>query len=137
MAEIPHEHAVEAEAAEADDTPSELSARDADMRAFIGPNADAFLPVWYASKRTTGLQMSDHRRSAGLRRTWPAFFVPTAWLFYRKLWIWGAVSVIAPIVVALVVGPSNTGAAVGVEFFWLYMGKSLVCARGDKVLRGV
>ncbi len=81
--------------------------------------------------------MSDHRRSAGLRRTWPAFFVPTAWLFYRKLWIWGAVSVIAPIVVALVVGPSNTGTAVGVEFFWLYMGKSLVCARGDKVLRGV
>lgn len=123
-----------------DDDPAEdaasadLISPDADRLAFLGPNADAYLPLWHASKRTT-LQLGEAKATMHMRYCWPAFFVPLPWLFYRKLWIWGALSVIAPIVIELVVGPLS--GTMSLAFAMLFFGKSLVIARGDTVIAAV
>lgn len=42
---------------------------------------------------------------------WPAFFITTYWLFYRKMWLWGTLYMLAPIPLSILyflLGPGTT-----------------------------
>jgi len=66
-----------------------------DLRAAIGPNADAFL-AYLARVRATG--------GSGIGWCWPPFFLGAIWFFYRKLYRIG-VLYIASVVTATVFLP--------------------------------
>jgi hypothetical protein len=93
------------------------------MQAFLGPNAAPYMAVWERRRAEGG---------GGVAMTWPAFFFCMPWLFYRKLWIWGALSVLAPILATPFVNPVIPAAAIGL--FAMLRGKALVCGRGERVI---
>ena len=99
---------------------------EADMQVFLGDNAEPFLTVW-RRRREEGAE--------GFAMTWPAFFFCMPWLLYRKLWIWGGLAVLAPILAAPFVNPVLPAAAIGL--FAMVRGKALVCARGERVIARV
>jgi hypothetical protein len=69
--------------------------RRADLAAFIGANAETFMPSYDLDGRT---------RWRGL--CWPGFFFPVAWFMYRKMYGWAALACALPIIGgALKLGP--------------------------------
>ena len=51
---------------------------EADLRTFVGPNADYYLQGWRTVKPDADLQR--------LRWNWPAFFLNIVWLLYRRMY---------------------------------------------------
>lgn len=77
----------------------------ADLAAFFGPHADAYLGVYDKMQRRAKAWVASW--------SWPGFFAPIVWLFYRKLYLYGALCLALPIVLALVFDPS-AGAGVAI-----------------------
>ena len=65
--------------------PSEQARARADLAAFFGPHADSYLAVYDKMRRRS----SDWVASW----SWPGFLAPVPWLFYRKLYLYGALCV--------------------------------------------
>jgi hypothetical protein len=65
----------------------------ADLATFFGPHADSYLRVYDTMRR----------RSKGwvASWSWPSFFAPVPWLFYRKLYLYGALCFAIPVAIGL------------------------------------
>jgi hypothetical protein len=73
----------------------------ADLTTFFGPRSKAYLSFYEKMRNGNG-------RIIGW--SWPVFFGSFVWFFYRKMYIWGAASVLIPIVL-VVLFPSLPGGA--------------------------
>ena len=88
---------------------------------FVGPRNAQYYRERFTRFESGGSSASWH---------WPAFFLTTGWLFYRKMWLWGLLYLLVlPIllqvvaaIVAITVGPGVGGAT----YFVLWIGLSLV-----------
>lgn len=65
----------------------------ADLAAFFGPHADAYLRVYD--------KMRESSKNWVVSWSWPGFFAPIVWLFYRKLYLYGALCLFIPVAIAL------------------------------------
>jgi hypothetical protein len=74
----------------------------------FGPRADIFLHT-YEKMRAGALKNSNY--FAVLTWCWPAFLISFVWYFYRRLYIFGAIFLLAPIVLALLVGDAGSSGA--------------------------
>lgn len=80
------------------------SVSDAEITAFIGPNADRFLPAWHDMKdQATG------RKRFVWRWCWPAFVFGSAWFLYRRMYATAALLLFVPIFLALFTSIGSTG----------------------------
>ncbi len=91
-----------------------------EVAAFIGPNADKFRAIW-DKQRTL---MLNKGRGIAWGFSWPVFFTSFVWFFYRKQWLIGAVLILLPIVVVLLM-PRVTGAMGGIGIALAMMSHSL------------
>lgn len=91
---LPLQEAAPAAAAAARAAPVESSFDEEAWRAFLGPNADYYLPR---------MRMLAYGGPAP-RWHWPAFLLSFFWLLYRKLWGWAFVYLLSPYLIALPVG---------------------------------
>jgi uncharacterized protein DUF2628 len=66
----------------------------ADLAAFVGPHAEAYLRVYD--------KMRESSKNWVMSWSWPGFLAPIVWLFYRKLYLLGALCLVIPVTVALV-----------------------------------
>jgi Protein of unknown function (DUF2628) len=95
-----------------------VQASEADLRTFIGPNADRYLRVWR--------EMDEGRTRTAWN--WPAFLFPELWLLYRKMYLDGAL-----VLGILLLGAFVTNPLVSV-FGSLALKVALGC-RGDRLYR--
>ncbi|MCQ8279728.1 DUF2628 domain-containing protein [Acetobacteraceae bacterium KSS8] len=67
-----------------------------ELRRYIGPNADSFLPVYdrMQAKQSSALPWTGF--------CWPAFFLGPVWFFYRKLWLFAGLLCAIILAVALI-----------------------------------
>jgi hypothetical protein len=82
--------------------PDQERVRD-DLAAFFGPHAGAYLRVYDTMRKGAKQWVASW--------SWPAFFAPAAWLFYRKLHLYGALCLVIPVVIGLVFDITAAGAA--------------------------
>ena len=76
----------------------------ADLAAFCGPNAEVYLPIYRKMREGSDQWVASW--------SWAGFFVPTLWLFYRKLYVLGTLCLLLPAFVAF--GPdAAAGSVVG------------------------
>jgi hypothetical protein len=85
-----------------------------DLTTFFGPRSEAYLAVW------------DKMRSGGswaFSWSWPGFLLTFVWFFYRKMYAWGAVTILVPIVVGILYPSGSVGslAAMGALGKGLYV----------------
>jgi hypothetical protein len=66
----------------------------ADLAAFFGPHADAYLRVYD--------DMQQGSKNWVMSWSWPGLFASIVWLFYRKLYLLGALCLVIPLAIALV-----------------------------------
>ena len=66
----------------------------ADLAAFFGPHADAYLRVYD--------KMQQGSTNWVMSWSWPGLFASNVWLFYRKLYLLGALCLVIPLAIALV-----------------------------------
>jgi hypothetical protein len=85
------------------DDPDQDSIR-ADLKTFFGPRADVYLAVYEKMRGGTG-----GRRLSPSTWSWPAFFGSFVWFFYRKMYIVGAVLILAPMIFAYLFGSAGGG----------------------------
>jgi hypothetical protein len=76
----------------------------ADLAAFFGSRAEAYLKTYEKMRAATGW-----RRLQSIGWCWPAFFSGFAWFFYRKMYVLGTIVVVVPVVLGLVI---NTGTGI-------------------------
>jgi hypothetical protein len=96
--------------------------------AFVGPNADRFLPTFdKMQERDPGLK--------GIVRgwCWPAFFVPLPWLLYRKQWAMAAAVIAVPIVLAYLFHSSRV--SLGLAVATAMTGKSVYVMDAARKIR--
>jgi hypothetical protein len=65
----------------------------ADLAAFFGPHAEAYLGVYG--------KMRERSKQWVASWSWPGFLAPIVWLFYRKLYLLGALCLFVPIAIAV------------------------------------
>ena len=66
----------------------------ADLAAFVGPHAEAYLRVYD--------KMRESSKNWVMSWSWPGLFASNVWLFYRKLYVLGALCLVIPLAIALV-----------------------------------
>ena len=63
--------------------------RREELRAYIGPHAEAFMPVWASMQaRASPRAPGEKRPRLKLGFVAMAFFLGPCWFFYRKMWAW-------------------------------------------------
>ena len=93
------------------------SRRRAEMSAFIGPHADAFLPVWASMQaRAAPRAPGEKRPKLKLGFVAMAFFLGPCWFFYRKMWLWAWLLTGLIVLLGFLPIPPTTGAPVGIAF---------------------
>ncbi|MGE5538747.1 MAG: hypothetical protein ACM30I_09010 [Gemmatimonas sp.] len=81
----------------------------ADLATYFGPRAASYLAAYEKVRK----QVVEKRRWVQLW-SWPAFLLGFVWMFYRKIYIWGALLFLLPIVAAVVFGTSGMAGLAGV-----------------------
>ncbi|MDJ0931333.1 DUF2628 domain-containing protein [Breoghania sp.] len=81
----------------------ESSSEESLLRTFIGPNADKFLQ----------LHEKKQVRKRAWRFNWTAFFFTLPWLFYRKMYLYGIVVLLIPILIALIFPRLSSSSGLG------------------------
>jgi hypothetical protein len=76
----------------------------ADLATFFGPRADVFLDTYEIMRSAS----SGGRRRSPRTWSWPVFFGSFTWLFYRKLYAYGAMTIIMPIVLGYLFGSAGS-----------------------------
>ena len=90
--------------------------RREEMRAFIGPHADAFMPVWASMQaRSAARAAGEKRRRLQFSFIAMAFFLGPSWFFYRKMWVWGWTLVAVLVALNFVPGASRAGLPLGIS----------------------
>jgi hypothetical protein len=79
----------------------------ADLATFFGPHADSYLRVYDKMRR--------HSKDWVASWSWPSFFAPVPWLFYRKLYLYGALCFAIPVAIGLLFDVTMaSGAAIAI-----------------------
>ena len=73
----------------------------ADLTAFFGPYADSYLRVYDQMRRRSKVWVWSW--------SWSGFFAPVAWMFYRRLYLYGAICMLIPVVGTLLFGMVDGG----------------------------
>jgi hypothetical protein len=81
----------------------------ADLTTFFGPRAEVFLDTYEKMRSGTGA-----RRTAPKSWSWPVFLGSFTWFFYRKMYAYGAMIVILPIILGYLFG--SAGSALPILF---------------------
>ena len=81
----------------------------ADLTTFFGPRAEVFLDIY--EKMRSG---SGRRRAAPISWNWPVFLGSFTWFFYRKMYAYGAMIIILPIILGYLLG--SAGSALPIVF---------------------
>jgi hypothetical protein len=87
----------------------------ADLATFFGPRADVFLDTYEKMRSATGT-----RRTLPKTWSWPVFLGSFTWFFYRKMYAYGALIIILPLVLGYLIG--SAGSALPILF--------AMCAKG-------
>ncbi len=93
--------------------PDQMS-REAELRDFVGPNAEKFLNAY--RKMRPGPDGKTRFRIFGEGFCWPAFFLGPVWFFYRKMWTvaWGIVGLLVVTNVLGILAPNLPIQRIGV-----------------------
>ena len=75
----------------------------ADLAAFFGPHADSYLRVYDKMRLRSKAWVASW--------SWPSFFAPVPWLFYRKLYLYGALCFAIPAAIAWLFDATMAGGA--------------------------
>ncbi len=81
----------------------------ADLATFFGPRAEVFLDTYEKMRSATGM-----RRRSPKTWSWPVFLGSFTWFFYRKMYAYGAMIIILPIVLGYLIG--SAGSALPILF---------------------
>jgi hypothetical protein len=81
----------------------------ADLTTFFGPRAEVFLDTYEKMRSGTGA-----RRTAPKSWSWPVFLGSFTWFFYRKMYAYGAMIIILPIILGYLFG--SAGSALPILF---------------------
>jgi hypothetical protein len=81
----------------------------ADLATFFGPRADVFFDTYEKMRSETGA-----RRRSPKTWSWPVFLGSFTWFFYRKMYVYGAMMIILPIVLGYLFG--SAGGALPILF---------------------
>lgn len=81
----------------------------ADLTTFFGPRAEVFLDSYEKMRSGTGA-----RRTAPKSWSWPVFLGSFTWFFYRKMYAYGAMIIILPIILGYLFG--SAGSALPILF---------------------
>ncbi len=113
--------------------PDQASRRQ-ELTAFFGPNAAAFLSTYdrmhAIANRPKGEKPSFRLNQFGF--CVPALFLGPVWLFYRKMWLWGAVMIVAGVLFGVVHLP--TGASIGLSVAVAGFGRQLYVTHAISVI---
>ena len=89
-------------------------ARRAELAAFIGPNADKFMPV-YDNWRTVTAGVAGTKGQRLLRGfVGTAFLLGPTWFFYRKLWVWAIGVTVVELALGFIPHTSRLGLPVSI-----------------------
>jgi Protein of unknown function (DUF2628) len=91
--------------------------READLRLFVGENAELFVRL------SDMVETRSHGRNA---ICWPGFLFPAAWFLYRKMYGYAAITVVAPVLSTLLHAPY------GVKY-WIAFGFCLLGGFGKRL----
>jgi hypothetical protein len=85
------------------------------LRLFYGRNADKFLAYYY-EERDFAIARAGVKKPIGVmdRMNYAALFFPIAWYFYRRMYLYGALIVLAPIVIAMLFPSFSTSGNFGI-----------------------
>jgi hypothetical protein len=109
-----------------DEAAVRASGWEADLRLFVGANAELF--VWLSR----AVETRGHGRNA---ICWPGFLFPAAWFLYRKMYGYAAITVVAPVIFSLVHVPYEIIQWIAFGFSILgAFGKRLYLARARKMI---
>jgi hypothetical protein len=81
----------------------------ADLTTFFGPRTEVFLDTYEKMRLGTGT-----RRTAPKSWSWPVFLGSFTWFFYRKMYAYGAMIIILPIILGYLFG--SAGSALPILF---------------------
>jgi hypothetical protein len=79
----------------------------ADLSIFFGPRADTFLHTYEKMRAATGTG-----RTLSRAWCWPVFFGSFTWFFYRKMYAYGAMLILLPLVFSYLFGSAGGSAAI-------------------------
>jgi hypothetical protein len=100
--------------------------READLRLFVGENAELFVRL------SDMVETRSHGRNA---ICWPGFLFPAAWFLYRKMYGYAAITVLAPVIFSLIHVPYDVIQWIAFGFSILgAFGKRLYLARARKMI---
>jgi hypothetical protein len=83
----------------------------ADLSVFFGPNADTFLETYEKMRSETGT-----RRNMPRTWSWPVFLGSFVWFFYRKMYAYGAIIILLPIILGYLFASASGGGSMVVVF---------------------
>ena len=109
------------------DAPDQERVR-ADLADFFGPNADVYLDTYEKMRAKDG----PRRMSFPRTWSWPVFFGAFTWFFYRKLYAYGAMLIILPLILGYLLGSSS--GALSIVFAVLAKGIYVQTALGRIVM---
>jgi hypothetical protein len=75
----------------------------ADLATFFGPRAEVFLDTYEKMRSATGA-----RRRSPKTWSWPVFLGSFTWFFYRKMYAYGAMIIILPLVLGYLIGSAGS-----------------------------
>lgn len=94
----------------------------ADLTTFFGPRAEVYLDTYEKMRSATG-----SRRMMPRTWSWPVFLGSFTWFFYRKMYAYGAMIIILPMILGYLFG--SAGGAMAIVFaIWAkgwYVGSAL------------
>lgn len=74
------------------------------LRMFVGRNPEPFVRILRAAQ-------GNRFESGGLNAA--CFFLPIVWFFYRKMFLYGAIAMLAPFILALLISKAMSAAGIG------------------------
>jgi len=90
-----------------------------EVASFIGPNPHHFEAAWANTRK----KILAGRGGMAVGFCWPAFPFAFAWFLYRRMWLMGAVLLIVPVALALLI--SSPGGSIGISVAMAMFAKSL------------
>lgn len=94
----------------------------ADLTTFFGPRSEVYLDTYEKMRQASG-----SRRTMPRTWSWPVFLGSFTWFFYRKMYAYGAMLIIVPMVLSYLFG--SAGGALSIVFaIWakgLYVNSAL------------
>ncbi|HEX9933219.1 MAG TPA: hypothetical protein VGB08_10295 [Allosphingosinicella sp.] len=91
-----------------------------EIASFAGPNADRFRPAWEKSRA----RLFEGRGAMALGFCWPALLFSFAWFFYRKMWLFGGLLLVLPVLLAFIF-ETRAGGSIGMGVAMAMLGKGL------------